>query len=140
MSIRHAVIVLGLLPWAVSAYAHGIAGNRFFAGTITFDDPAVADEAILPGFSSLDHPASGWKRYRQSVRLVLCPAAYANCDEEPKSCARKPVAFPPYRLIGTMASAAICHVTATYAKPGFKVAIVPPVRRLSKLNSTSGTN
>ena len=26
------------------AYAHGIAGNRFFPGSLTFDDPAVADE------------------------------------------------------------------------------------------------
>ena len=26
------------------AYAHGIAGNRLFPGTVTFDDPAVADE------------------------------------------------------------------------------------------------
>jgi hypothetical protein len=28
-------------------------------GTLTFDDPAVADEAILPNFSSLNHPDSG---------------------------------------------------------------------------------
>jgi len=26
-----------------AAAAHGIAGNRFFVGTLTFDDPAVAD-------------------------------------------------------------------------------------------------
>jgi hypothetical protein len=56
MSIRHAVIVLALLPWTGLAHAHGIAGNRFFAGTITFDDPVLLP-AILPGFSSLDHPA-----------------------------------------------------------------------------------
>ena len=30
--------------------AHGIAGNRFFVGTLTLDDPAVADEAVLPNF------------------------------------------------------------------------------------------
>jgi hypothetical protein len=35
-----------------SAHAHGIAGNRFFPGTLSFDDPAVADEAIVPNFSS----------------------------------------------------------------------------------------
>ncbi len=29
------------------AQAHGIAGNRFFPGTLTFDDPAVADEFSL---------------------------------------------------------------------------------------------
>jgi len=28
-------------------------GNRFFVGTDTFDGPAVADEAILPAFSTL---------------------------------------------------------------------------------------
>ena len=42
-----------------SAFAHGIAGNRFFPGTLTFDDPAVADEAILPGYSELRHPSEG---------------------------------------------------------------------------------
>jgi len=59
MSIRHAVIAIALLPWAHSADAHGIAGNRFFVGTLTFDDPAVADEAVLPDFSSLNLPAQG---------------------------------------------------------------------------------
>ena len=38
------------------AHAHGIAGNRFFVGTMTFDDPSVADEAIVPNFSTLSHP------------------------------------------------------------------------------------
>src|SRR6516165_4833561 len=39
------------------ANAHGIAGNRYFPGTLTFDDPAVADEAIVPLYSTLKHPA-----------------------------------------------------------------------------------
>jgi hypothetical protein len=39
-----------------TTHAHGIAGNRLFPGTLTFDDPAVADEAIVPNFSHLDHP------------------------------------------------------------------------------------
>jgi hypothetical protein len=39
------------------AHAHGIAGNRFFPGTLAFDDPAVADEAILPLYTTLKHPA-----------------------------------------------------------------------------------
>lgn len=34
-----------------NAQAHGIAGNRLFAGTLTFDDPAVADEFNGPIFS-----------------------------------------------------------------------------------------
>jgi hypothetical protein len=38
-----------------TAQAHGIAGNRLFPETLTFDDPAVSDEAVLPNFSSLDH-------------------------------------------------------------------------------------
>ena len=42
-----------------TAQAHGIAGNRYFPGTLSFDDPAVADEAILPNFSSLNHPDGG---------------------------------------------------------------------------------
>jgi hypothetical protein len=42
-----------------SAHAHGIAGNRFFPGTLSFDDPAVADEAIVPNFSSVKRPNEG---------------------------------------------------------------------------------
>jgi hypothetical protein len=47
-------------PLAISsaAQAHGIAGNRYFPGTLTFDDPAVADELILPNASYSAHPAS----------------------------------------------------------------------------------
>jgi hypothetical protein len=41
------------------ADAHGIAGNRFFPGTLAFDDPAVADESRLPLFSSSKHPGEG---------------------------------------------------------------------------------
>ena len=52
-------IVIAILGYAHSAAAHGIAGNRFFPGTLTFDDPAVADEAIVPNFSSSKHPGEG---------------------------------------------------------------------------------
>ena len=41
------------------AHAHGIAGNRFFVGTLTFDDPSVADEAIVPNFSIVNLPIEG---------------------------------------------------------------------------------
>ncbi len=34
-------------------------GNRFFVGTVTFDGPAVADEAILPAFSTLQCKVDG---------------------------------------------------------------------------------
>src|SRR3984893_12800364 len=51
--------LLALLGGIHSAHAHGIAGNRVFPGTLTFDDPAVADEAIVPNFSSAKHPGEG---------------------------------------------------------------------------------
>src|SRR3982074_2550242 len=56
---RALTIALAALVASQSAYAHGIADNRFFPGTLTFDDPAVADEAVLPNFSSLDYPDGG---------------------------------------------------------------------------------
>jgi len=39
--------------------AHGIAGNRYFDGTMTFDDPSVADEAILPYWANPQYPTQG---------------------------------------------------------------------------------
>jgi hypothetical protein len=39
--------------WTEFAEAHGLGGNRYFVGTMTFDDPAVADEAIVANFSYL---------------------------------------------------------------------------------------
>jgi len=41
---RNLLIFFGALGVAHSAHAHGIAGNRYFPGTLTFDDPAVADD------------------------------------------------------------------------------------------------
>ena len=58
-AIRNAVMALALFSSAHSADAHGIAGNRFFVGTLTFDDPSIADEAIVPNFSSLNHSVEG---------------------------------------------------------------------------------
>jgi hypothetical protein len=54
-----ALVSLLALSQPHSAHAHGIAGNRLFPGTLSFDDPAVADEATLPNFSYLDHPSNG---------------------------------------------------------------------------------
>jgi hypothetical protein len=59
ISLRREVPLIVPLLWTLSAHAHGIAGNRYFSGTITFDDPAVADELILPNFSYLDRPTQG---------------------------------------------------------------------------------
>ena len=42
-----------------TAQAHGIVGNRVFPGTLAFDDPAVMDELVFPGVSSLKHPGEG---------------------------------------------------------------------------------
>jgi hypothetical protein len=54
-----AALLLVPLVWAHGAHAHGIAGNRYFDGTLTFDDPAVADEAILPYYENLAFPTQG---------------------------------------------------------------------------------
>jgi hypothetical protein len=48
--------ILIALAVCQSAHAHGIAGNRYFPGTLTFDDPAVADELVF-SYSTLKHPA-----------------------------------------------------------------------------------
>jgi len=55
MRIQGLITAAALLAISAQAHAHGIAGNRFFPGTMAFDDPAVADEfLILP--STLNHP------------------------------------------------------------------------------------
>ena len=59
IALTRGALLIAPLLWTQAAQAHGIAGNRYFAGTMTFDDPAVADELILPNFSYLDHPAQG---------------------------------------------------------------------------------
>src|SRR5215468_1575479 len=52
-----AAAIIATMADVQAAGAHGIAGNRFFPGTLTFDDPAVADEAIVPLYSTFKHPA-----------------------------------------------------------------------------------
>jgi hypothetical protein len=52
-----ASLTLAVLGSVNAVRAHGIAGNRFFPGTLAFDDPAVADEAIVPLYSTFKHPA-----------------------------------------------------------------------------------
>lgn len=84
MSLREVVIALMLLSAASSACAHGIAGNRYFVGTLTFDDPAVADEAIVPNFSSLNHPVGGGNvidnRFNWSFARLLTPTLQIEID------------------------------------------------------------
>jgi hypothetical protein len=52
------VAVILLLVTICRGEAHGIAGNRFFIGTLTFDDPAVNDE-LSSTFSALRRNAPG---------------------------------------------------------------------------------
>jgi len=70
-------IAFALLVVSQAAHAHGIAGNRFFPGTLTFDDPAVADEAIIPNFSHWNHPDGGGdvtdNRINYSFTRLLTP-------------------------------------------------------------------
>ena len=51
-------LVFAMLVFAQPAHGHGIAGNRYFPGTLTFDDPAVADELLFAPVS-LVHPGNG---------------------------------------------------------------------------------
>ena len=56
---RYLLVTMVILGGIHSAHAHGIAGNRFFPGTLSFDDPAVADEAIVPNFAGFKRPVDG---------------------------------------------------------------------------------
>jgi hypothetical protein len=81
---RSLLIALGMLAGVHSAYAHGIAGNRFFPGTLSFDDPAVADEAILPNFADFKRPVDGGSvvdnRFDWSFFRLLTPALGVDVD------------------------------------------------------------
>jgi hypothetical protein len=83
-STRDAAVGVILLASAHSAAAHGIAGNRFFVGTLTFDDPSVADEAILPNFSTLNSPVEGGNatdnRFDWSFTRLLTPFLQVQVD------------------------------------------------------------
>jgi hypothetical protein len=83
-SICNAILTLALFASAHSADAHGIAGNRFFVGTLTFDDPSVADEAIVPNFSTLNGPVEGGNatdnRFAWSFTRLLTPFLQVQVD------------------------------------------------------------
>ena len=83
-SIRNAVLGVALFASVHSADAHGIAGNRFFVGTLTFDDPSVADEAIVPNFSTLNYPVEGGNatdnRFDWSFTRLLTPVLQMQID------------------------------------------------------------
>ena len=81
---RRLLIMLAMLGGIHSAHAHGIAGNRFFPGTLSFDDPAVADEAILPNFASFKSPVDGGNvvdnRFAWSFFRLLTPTLGFDVD------------------------------------------------------------
>src|SRR5262245_60571988 len=81
---RSLLIALAMLASVHSAYAHGIAGNRFFPGTLSFDDPAVADEAILPNFATFKSPVDGGNvvdnRFDWSFFRLLTPTLGFDVD------------------------------------------------------------
>jgi hypothetical protein len=82
--IQQAFFLFVALLWMESANAHGIAGNRYFDGTMTFDDPAVADEAIVPNFAYLGFPTQGSNvldnRINWSFARLLTPTLAATLD------------------------------------------------------------
>jgi hypothetical protein len=81
---RRLIVALAMLGGVHSAHAHGIAGNRFFPGTLAFDDPAVADESILPLFTSSKHPDEGGdvvdNRFTWSFFRLLTPTLGVGID------------------------------------------------------------
>jgi hypothetical protein len=66
------------------AHSHGIAGNRYFVGALTFDDPSVADEAIAPDFFALNHPVDRGKavdnRFDWLFTCLLTPVLQVEID------------------------------------------------------------
>jgi hypothetical protein len=69
--MRRSVAIALLAASCHSVHAHGFAGNRFLPGTLTMDDSAVADEAILPAYSNLKHPAESGRHSRQQDTSFL---------------------------------------------------------------------
>jgi hypothetical protein len=90
--LRVAFATLAIVAGGHSAHAHGIAGNRFFPGTLAFDDPAVADEAIVPLYLTFKHPAEisdgqvvdnafNWSLFRL-LTPTLGVAVDSGCDRD----------------------------------------------------------
>ena len=85
---RSVSVTVALLAVALAltrpADGHGIAGNRLFPGTLTFDDPATADELVLPNFSSFEHPTGGRdvrdNRFNWAFSRLLTPTLALGID------------------------------------------------------------
>jgi hypothetical protein len=81
-TLKRLIVASAIAVFAPSSvYAHGIAGNRFFVGTLTFDDPSVADEAIVP---NLNHAVQGGSavdnRFDWSFTRLLTPVLQVQVD------------------------------------------------------------
>jgi hypothetical protein len=85
--IRRCLVLLAALAWTQEAEGHGIAGNRYFDGTMTFDDPSVADEAILPFWTNQQYPAQG----RHGIRTY----SDAIFGRRPSNDLRRQAGLPP---------------------------------------------
>src|SRR5262249_41504712 len=74
------VMVGGIHP----AQPTGIDSNRFCPGTLSFHDPAVADEAIVPNFAGLKRPVDGGNvvdnRFDWSFFRLLTPTLGFDVD------------------------------------------------------------
>jgi hypothetical protein len=87
-SARRYVACLAIYSLTISsAHAHGIAGNRLFPGTFTFDDPAVADELSGPVVSNQTHPLPGAGSVRDtsveaSISRLLLPDLAIGVDSD----------------------------------------------------------
>lgn len=82
-----ACIAICALNISCCAHAHGIAGNRLFPGTLTFDDPAVADELSGPVVSNQTHPLLGGSNVRDtsveaSISRLLLPDLAIGVDSD----------------------------------------------------------
>src|SRR4029077_4306621 len=81
---------------AQAAGAHGIAGNRFFVGTLTFDDPTRC---------TCSPPAPALRPFRSRYRQVI---SWAAADVGATAIRlRKNVAVPP--TLGKYSPDNVCH-------------------------------
>ena len=81
---RYIAVVIAFAGIGRDAYAHGIAGNRHFPGTLTFDDPAITDEWPTE-VSSFKHPAGDGmdvtnKAITSSFSRLLTPTLLVGID------------------------------------------------------------
>jgi hypothetical protein len=79
------IALLGAFATAQCAHAHGIAGNRLFPGTLSFDDPAVADEFALTPIASAKHPGADGSEVKDqgvswSFMRLLTPTVAVGVD------------------------------------------------------------